>query len=146
MKFDTLRGYGVAVGSVVLVGSLRLAVAPLVHNRLSSAFFLLAIILAGRYGGFGPSWLALALGAVASAYVQLSGPMSAGGSSLLPGYLLVYMGLGVALVYLSRSNYTGRSKDERVTAGSLLETQEREKQALCYEIHDGMIQYATGAL
>jgi signal transduction histidine kinase len=27
-----------------------------------------------------------------------------------------------------------------------LETQQRETQALCYEIHDGMIQYTTGAL
>ena len=150
MKFDTLRGYGIAIGSVVLVGAVRLAVAPMVHNRLSSAFFLLAIILTGRYGGFGPSWLALLLGAAASAYVTLSGPLTADVSSLLPGYLLVYIGLGVVLVYFSRSDRAGQSKDERVHGGalpiSLLETQEREKQTLCYEIHDGMIQYATGAL
>ena len=27
-----------------------------------------------------------------------------------------------------------------------LESQDQEKQALCYEIHDGIIQYLTGAL
>jgi len=150
MKFDTLRGYGVAIGSVVLVGAVRLAVTPLVHNRLSSAFFLLAVILSARYGGFGPSWLALLLGAAASATVQLSGPASIDASSSLAGYLLVYLGLGVVLVYLSRPNRTSGSATGQQTAESLpaamLETQQREAQALCYEIHDGMIQYTTGAL
>jgi signal transduction histidine kinase len=150
MKFDNLRGYGVAIGSVALVGALRLAATPLVHNRLSSSFFLVAVILAGRFGGFGPSWLALVLGAVASACLHLRGTSFVGASSLLPGYMLVYVGLGVVLVFLSRSERAGRRAGEHGAAASLpnslLETQEREKQTLCYEIHDGMIQYATGAL
>jgi signal transduction histidine kinase len=150
MKSDTLRGYGVAIGSVVLVGALRLAVTPLVHNRLSSSFFLLAVILTGRYGGFGPSWLALVLGALASAYLYPAGTLSIGASSPLAGYLVVYLGLGVALVFLGRTSRAGRRAGELNAAASLpntlLDNQEREKQALCYEIHDGMIQYTTGAL
>jgi signal transduction histidine kinase len=150
MKFDHLRGYGIAIGSVPLVGALRLAATPLVHNRLSSSFFLLAVILTARYGGFGPSWLALVLGALASAYLHLPGVSSVGANSLLAGYMLVYCALGMLLVFLSRSERAGRRIGELSAAASLkethLETQEREKQALCYEIHDGLIQYATGAL
>jgi signal transduction histidine kinase len=149
----SFSGYAIAVGSVVLAWLVWLALTPLIGNRGFNSFVLFAIIVTGRFGGFGPSWLAVLLGAVLVFYVQsakigLHDPT-------FPSIIVVYFALATGLVFLTQSERSARELAERSAAEALgvqqlllqsLEQQERERRMIAYDIHDGIIQYTTGAL
>ncbi len=133
-----------------------------------------AIILSGRYAGFGPSWLALIAGGWCLTHVL--GLRIDINDSELPGILGVYFVIGTTLVLLTHSERTARQTTE--TNAQLLrqeireraaieqqlreehqqlaieqellrqsiELQERDRMMIAYDIHDGIIQYTTGAL
>ncbi len=60
--------YGIAVLAVAVALLARVAVDPVVGDRLPFLFFCLAVVAVAWYGGFGPSVLALLLGILATAY------------------------------------------------------------------------------
>jgi signal transduction histidine kinase len=150
------------------------AVKPLIGVRAFNGFMFVAIILAGRYAGFGPSWLALIAGGWCLTQVlELRYDIN---NSELPGILGVYFVIGTTLVLLTHSERTARQTTE--TNAQLLrqeigeravieqqlreehqqlaieqellrqsiELQEHERMIIAYDIHDGIIQYTTGAL
>lgn len=101
-----LLRYLFAVGSLLLACLIWFALTPLIGNRFSLGYILLAILVTGRFAGFGPSWLALALGGVFVAYVQslklgLHNPA-------LPEIIVIYFVLGTILVLLTHSERVAR--------------------------------------
>lgn len=116
-----LRGYAIAVVAVILASAIRFALVPLAGSRIVSGPFLIAILLAARYGGFGPSCLAVVLGAIPVTYLQYA---RAGGwdvsNSAWQVTMLVYLSLGALIVVLSRSERQARHTAEQSAADALL--------------------------
>ena len=67
-RFRAVLPYLGAVALVVAAVLFRTALDGLLHNRQPFSAFLVAVLLASRLCGFGPSLLAVALGAVASRF------------------------------------------------------------------------------
>jgi len=154
---------GVAI-TLALVGLwLRSELAVLLESRHTFPLFALANVLAARYCGFYPSLLSLVIGFLGVRYLFVD-PR---GSFLLVGPSMQY---GAAVFFTSSLLMQsvvayGRSGQNRArqTAARLqavtvelaqqatilrrlIAVQENEKQTLCHEFHDGLIQYAVGAL
>jgi PAS domain S-box-containing protein len=105
------RGYLIAVVTVLLTTLVWVASTTLIGNRVSSSFFLMGIVVASRFGGYGPAWLALVLGAIPVTYSQytrlgLSDPACA-------AIIIVYFGLGTILTVVMQSERTSRRNAER---------------------------------
>jgi PAS domain S-box-containing protein len=66
-----LARYGTAVAFVLLAAGARAGLDPVLHGKFPFLTFLLAVIGAAWFGGFGPSLLAAGLGGLAAAYLFL---------------------------------------------------------------------------
>ncbi len=155
-----LRAYGLALACVGVTCGIRFLLIPLLGNRFGFDLFLISSFISGRYLGFGPSLVALLTGAVPVSLFHFLGqdlrdPFFAVG-------LGMYFTLGAIVVALCKteSDSRGAMEQEIVERRKALEAlqreqdllehtieiQEQERQLITYEIHDGLLQYATGAL
>lgn len=115
--WHTLRGYVIAVATVLVTCLIWLTSTTLIGNRVSSSFFLIAVVIVSRFGGYGPSWLALILGAIPVTYSQY---LRLGLDD--PGFLTiitVYFILGTIINFAMQSERTARQNAERNSAEAL---------------------------
>ncbi len=134
--------YVLALGCVLLAcGVWWVAVTPLIGIRAFTGFVLVAIIVTGRFGGLGPSWLALVAGGCCLTYVHylryiadhsLSTSylayMQSGVDDSLPSVVAVFFVLGTTLVLLTHSERTARQTAE--TNALLLRQEIHERTAI----------------
>jgi PAS domain S-box-containing protein len=117
MNATALRRYGFAVVVAIVTTAIWVTATFLIGNRVSSSFFLVAVIVVSRYAGYGPAWLALALGAIpvtTSQYLRL------GLSD--PGFLAIivfYFILGTIMNMVMESERAARQKADRNAAEAL---------------------------
>ena len=154
---------GVAIAFAMVGLWWRAELAPLLQSRHTFPLFALANVLAARYCGFYPSLLSLAIGFWGVRYLfvdprgsfLLVGPSMQYGAAVFFGSSLLMQ----SVVAYGRSGQNGaRQSAARLEAVTvelaqqatilrrLIAVQENEKQTLCHEFHDGLIQYAVGAL
>lgn len=121
VRDQNLRGFAIAVGAVALATAMRFVLGPVLGSRVSSGPFLIAILLAGRYGGLGPSWLALALATIPVGYLQFTrtGTFDLSNTSSQTS-LAVYFSLGMLIIFLSNSERAARRRAEGSAAEALL--------------------------
>lgn len=117
-KMKQLLPYLGALGIVVMAVLVRAAIDPIIENRQHFGLFLVAVLIAGRYCGFGPSVLTVFLGALSSRYFFLP-PR---GTLALPisielGSLFFFIVIGVACALILRSERTARQKLEQEIIG-----------------------------
>jgi len=160
---DLLQRVSVAV--VLALAALwgRAELSPLLESRHTFPLFALANVLAARYCGFYPSLVSLFIGfwGVRYLFVVPQGSFLLVGPSMQYGAAVFFMSsfLMQAVVAYGRSGQNrARQIAARLQAASdelaqretvlrrLIEVQENEKNMLCHEFHDGLIQYAVGAL
>jgi signal transduction histidine kinase/CheY-like chemotaxis protein len=104
---------GVAVLAVALALVVRLALDPVVGDRLPFLTFALAVAAAAWYGGFGPSLLALVLSLLAAVYFFLSPRYDLAAS--VPAHqvqVIGYVFLGVSLGLFSQGMRSARIRAE----------------------------------
>ena len=154
---------GVAIAFAMVGLWWRAELAPLLQSRHTFPLFALANVLAARYCGFYPSLLSLVIGFWGVRYLfvdprgsfLLVGPSMQYGAAVFFGSSLLMQ----SVVAYGRSGQNGaRQSAARLEAVTvelaqqatilrrLIAVQENEKQTLCHEFHDGLIQYAVGAL
>ena len=154
---------GVAIAFAMVGLWWRAELAPLLQSRHTFPLFALANVLAARYCGFYPSLLSLVIGfwGVRYLFVDPRGSFLLVGPSMQYGAAVFF---GSSLLMQSVVAY-GRSGQNRARQSAarleavtvelaqqatilrrLIAVQENEKQTLCHEFHDGLIQYAVGAL
>lgn len=124
-----IRGYALALGFVLLAVALRIAVDPWMHERVNYAFFTLAVILAGRFGGFGPSVVALLAGlcgAITVFYLR-DGTLD-WSSEHFQGGLFAYVLIGTGVVLISRSERIARQAAELSAAKALAQQKFLERE------------------
>lgn len=107
-----------------------------------------AVALAAYALGFGPSMLTLVVSGLGLKYLFM-GPRW---TLYVPGVenrvvlALTWMGsIGVAMLFERMRILMHDLRGQRELLRRLLDVQEREKQHLCNEFHDGLVQYAVGA-
>ncbi len=139
---QTLRGYAVAVVSVAVAAAVRFSLTPFLDHRLRSSPFLIAILVASRYGGYGPSWLALALGSIPVAYLQLvrTGTLDALNPAAQTA-IAMYLVLGTLIVLLAKSERIARDTAEKNAADALhkqrlLEREIAERKAIEQQLRE----------
>ena len=71
LSLDVFRRYGCAILSVGLAVALRLVFYPILGDHYPFFLFIVAIVLAAGYGGYGPSLLALTLSWLSVNYLFL---------------------------------------------------------------------------
>ena len=125
--------YVYALGFVALAYLLWwLTVKPSLGYRAISGFMFIAVILSGRYAGFGPSCLALALGGCCVTYVHtlrysIDDPN-------LPGVIFIYLVLTTTLALLTRSERAARQIAE--TNSHLLRQEIGERMAVEQQLRE----------
>ena len=158
-----LNRCGMAIAFAMVGLWWRAELAPLLQSRHTFPLFALANVLAARYCGFYPSLLSLVIGFWGVRYLfvdprgsfLLVGPSMQYGAAVFFGSSLLMQ----SVVAYGRSGQNGaRQSAARLEAVTvelaqqatilrrLIAVQENEKQTLCHEFHDGLIQYAVGAL
>lgn len=115
------KRYGVALIVLAVIAVLRVMLIPVFGNRFTFGFFLIGVWLSGRYGGFGPSMLALVIGGLIAIVLQSFEQATELTSLESQVGLVLYLVLGTVVALLSRS--------EQVTRASLME-QQAERKAL----------------
>jgi|GEM_PF-903401 PAS domain S-box-containing protein len=122
----TLRRYLLAVAIVAVTSLIWLSSTLLIGNRVSSSFFLMAIVVANRLGGYGPSWLALLLGAIPVACSQYmrTGLYDLGATVII----IVYVILGAILNNVMQSERVARQDAEQNAANALQKQQLLERE------------------
>jgi len=141
---------GVFVALLIALGAvaLRLLIAPWLELGFTTAPLLCAVALAAYARGFWPAMLTLV---VTGTLLKLlfMGPR---GSLFVPGLenrvnlALTWLGCALVAALIQRLRTVVRELDARgELLRGLLDVQEREKQFLCNEFHDGLVQYAVGA-
>jgi PAS domain S-box-containing protein len=105
-------GYGIAVVAVLIASLASLALVPLSGPQQAFGVFLMAVAVVSWLGGFGPSILALVLGAVIGGGFVLRPVPSSGASRAAVGIdLLMYGVVGASLVFLGgRRHATSRNQ------------------------------------
>jgi signal transduction histidine kinase len=158
-----LNRCGVAIVFALIGLWLRGELASLLESRHTFPLFALANVLAARYCGFYPSLLSLVVGFWGVRYLfvdprgsfLLVGPsMQYGaavffGSSLLMQSVVAYGRSGqnrARQIAVRLQSVTVELAQQASILRRLIAVQENEKQTLCHEFHDGLIQYAVGAL
>ena len=154
---------GVAI-AFAMVGLLcRAELAFLLESRHTFPLFALANVLAARYCGFYPSLLSLVVGfwGVRYLFVDPRGSFLLVGPSMQYGAAVFFASsllMQTVVAYGRSGQNRARQIAARLEAATvelaqqakilrrLIAVQENEKQTLCHEFHDGLIQYAVGAL
>ena len=128
-----VRGYAVALGSVVAAALLRLAADPILGTKFPFATLFFAVVVSAAYGGFGPALVASVLGGLTATWLlfepryslEVANRDDLGGLAL---YLAVSLGIawiGGALWRLRRraqaqaSEADLRGEELRVTLASI---------------------------
>jgi PAS domain S-box-containing protein len=124
--------YGFALLGMILAYLLWLAVSPLINNRLSTAFYLVAIIVTGRFGGLRASLFTLIVGGCAVAYFQYR--RLGGSDPAVPIIVTINFVLGVMLVLLTHSERTARETAE--TRADLLRQEIAERAVVERKLRD----------
>ena len=136
----------------LLIAAMALAVrgafttwAPVGYAVVPQVF---AVALAAYALGFGPSMLTLVVSGLGLKFLFM-GPRL---TLFVPGVenrvvlALTWMGsIGVAMLFERMRILMHDLRGQRELLRRLLDVQEREKQHLCNEFHDGLVQYAVGA-
>jgi PAS domain S-box-containing protein len=93
--------YGVAVAAVVAAVAVRELLDPVLGDAFPFATVFFAVLVAARYGGFGPALMATLLGAVASVWLLLPprGVFTLEGFENQAG-LVLYLGVGLGIAVL----------------------------------------------
>jgi PAS domain S-box-containing protein len=111
-----VRRYGIALLCVGLAAGIHWALLPLLSDQWGAAIFLLAVVVAAAYGGFGPALLATGVGGIAEVFfwslrhppASLAAPAN---WVVVASYLLA--GCTVALVIRARENALARITEDR---------------------------------
>ena len=129
--------YGLALLSVAVATSARLALDEFLDDRVPFITFFLAVALVAWQGGFKPALLATILSAVASAYffIPPAGLAVAG----LAGWagLAVFLTMGLSLSFHGRSMREARGRAEEIARDAALKHE--QLQILLESIGDGVI-------
>jgi len=160
---SVLNRCGVAI-TLAMVGLWwRSELTVVLESRQTFPLFALANVLAARYCGFYPSLLSLVFGFLGVRYLfvdprgsfLLVGPSMQYGAAVFFGSSLLMQSV---VAYGRSGQNRARQSAARLEAATvelaqqatilrrLIAVQENEKQTLCHEFHDGLIQYAVGAL
>ena len=105
--------YGLAVAIIALAISGRLLMAPLLGDQFPFAIPCLGILIAARFGGFGPAVAAVILGGIAADYFLIP-PRGGFMPTAMDGWvgLLLYAGTGFGIAFLGSSMPAGRARAE----------------------------------
>ncbi len=125
--------YGIAVLAVAVALLGRLAIDPLVENRLPFLFFTLAVVAVAWHGGFGPSFLALVLGSLAVSWFFLSPRYSLVDSLSRPQHRLLLS--GYTFLGLTIGIFSQRLRSAHFRAEGHAREEERQRRALEQEMH-----------
>jgi len=124
-----LRGYGLALLCVLLATICRIALIPAIGYGLGFAFFLISIFVSGRFGGFGPSVVALIVGAIPAIAVQASDPDFHASNLGFQAGVIMYFVLGAIVCHLCKSEYAVRSSfQQELAERNAIESELRESQ------------------
>src|SRR3954452_6592431 len=94
---NSLRRYAIALTGVALAMASRVAFDPLIGERFPLLPFLIAVVVAAWYGGFGPASLALGLSwlAIDRYFLPTSGPVPIFGGRWQLARAFLVIGLAV---------------------------------------------------
>jgi len=155
--------YGLAAALVIVCAGVRLCFQEYCGSRFATVFFYPAVVAVAYFLGFGPSLLASAFSAAASRYVLMlpfgqyfdfSDPWD---PSRLGFFMLTSSSLAYVICQLQDSkkrisllaSEAVQSRNhihlEQELLRRLLAQQEAEKQVLCNDFHDGLIQHVVGS-
>jgi two-component sensor histidine kinase len=90
--------YAIAAGCVVVATAARLAIDPMVHDRVPFITFFPAVLLASLVAGFGPGLVAIALSGMAAWYFFLPPTFSFAFASADLSLLLLFLAAAVLMV------------------------------------------------
>lgn len=123
--YKTVFSYLGAIAIVMAATLIRLATDSLLGDRQPFAVFLVAVIIASRLFGFGPSLLALFLSALASRYFFLSPRASLAIVGLdQQASFAFFILFGTFFAFLMRAEQKARSEAERQTSVAVQKQQE----------------------
>ena len=136
-----LRGYGLALLCVFVATMFRVALVPAIGYGLGFAFFLISIFMSGRFGGFGPSMLALLVGAIPAILVQSNGPNFHASDLDFQAGVAMYLILGSLVCFLCKSEQAVRlSLQKELAERKAIESELREsRQQLLLAIEAGRL-------
>ena len=103
LSVDVVRRYGFAFLSVGLAVVSSLFVAEVFGDRHPYFLFLIAIVVAAGYGGYGPSLLALALSWLSVDYILLLSPARPPSFESNPHDAFAFFAVGAAITVLGGS-------------------------------------------
>jgi len=157
-----LQGYGFALCCIVLVIVCRKIVAPYIGFGIIYGFLVLAIWVSGRFSGLGPSLLVLFLGGILLVVLRYTERRFYWTPLEFQASLALYSTVGGIICFLCNAEHKARASlirqlaEGRVLTQSLnaeqdllrqtIQLQDQERRLIAYEVHDGMVQHATGAL
>jgi len=137
-------------------------VSPYIGFGIVYGFLILAIWISGKFGGLGPSLLALFLGAALVLVLRYTERKFHWSPLEFQSSVLLYFVVGGIICFLCNAELKARVslirqlEEGRTWAQSLkaeqdvlrltIDIQDQERQLIAYEVHDGIVQYATGAL
>lgn len=146
------------VAAVALVGTallVRWLLDPMLGDRQPYTLVIVAVAITARLFGLGPSLIALVVGCLASLWLFVE-PRGTFAVPLFGDWFALSSGVaGGGLVAWLIDQLVGQ-RDRLIESAAMLESKERilrklidvqenERQVLCHDLHDGMMQYAVGA-
>ncbi len=118
IKFrPVLRAFGIALASLTGAILLRYLTTPIGHKNIVSLFFIIAVVVAGRYGGRLASWMTLALTIIPFVYFRTGDPGFYTQQALTG--LVIFYAIGAILIWLIASERKARRAAERLSQESL---------------------------
>lgn len=128
-RFSQVSPYLGAVAIVVAAVLFRMAMDPLLRNRQPFAAFIVALILAARYCGFGPSLFALLLSGLASRYffIPPRGSLAIDGT-IEQGSFWFFVSIGLFLTYHMRAEQRAKQESREQSRAAVERQQELERE------------------
>ncbi|MCE9607282.1 MAG: PAS domain-containing protein [Planctomycetia bacterium] len=114
----SLRGYGIAISCCVVAGLAWYGTGLWIGNRVTSSYFLVAVIVASRFGGRGPGVLALLSGLCFVTYQQYT--LSTRFTTAFYVLIALYFVLALILVLITELERRARDKATDIEARLLL--------------------------
>jgi PAS domain S-box-containing protein len=142
MKTDPrkiLRACAIALASTLVAIVLRSVMTPFAPKNVTFLFFVIALIVAGRYGGQLAAWLTLALTTIPATYLRSGDPDFYSQKSLMA--MAIFYVTAVILVLLTKSEYAARQaavrlSDEALERHRLLEQEIEDRKAAEQELRE----------
>ena len=123
--------YGVAAVAVFAASALQYSLQPLVGDRFPLAVFPLAVVVAARFGGFGPALLATLGGSLVATYLfmpRLGTLQVAGRADVASLVIFTIVGLLISLAVRHFSRRAELERDARLDAERRLRQMDRLRQ------------------